>query len=186
MNGIAVIPIKDSCTTFTGKLNQFFKLYENFASLSDNDEGSVLSNSLYAFCWSFGGDIQEKQEVQQFDAAVRKALKGDENLQKVEILENVSIFQQKFDPGRKIWVDQGSALVAVLEVMNLLAENFEPILLVGSLESRFVLKAFESKWSSTLGEEGLVVHLNPGSQVKKRDCLARVLDKVRPLSYGGT
>ena len=123
-------------------------------------------------------------------------MKANENLAKVTLLENVSIFQQKFDPERKIWEDQGSSFKSIIDVMTLLANENEPMLLVGGLESNFLLKAFESRWKAQqqsakkdsdgvddeeeVGEGAVVVSVTPGSQMTKEACLNRVLEMMEP------
>jgi flagellar biosynthesis GTPase FlhF/predicted nucleic acid-binding Zn-ribbon protein len=171
---VAVYPLKEDLQRMTGKMRQLEKLYMIMAAKSDNDDISLVSNLLYAFCWSFGATLQSQGDVRKFDAGIRTAINENDYLQNIGVLEKgISVFQQKFDRDLKKWVAVESSLDAVQQVIELLVENDEPILLVGDLETRILLRAIESKW-----DDINVVKTTPGSQMTKETCMAQILSHL--------
>lgn len=146
------------------------------AEQSDNDELSVLSNLIYALCWSFGATLQDEEDVAKFDSAIRKVVKEVDLFQKIAILEKSNIFQQKFDPKMKMWVDMEHPINAIIEVIHLLLQADHPVIVVGHLETRIILRNLESKWQTEVG--GSVLKMNFGSEMSKDICMQQLIQRL--------
>lgn len=151
-------------------------LYSIVSGKADNDEVSVISNLIYAFCWSFGAVLQGEDDVTKFDNAIRKAIKESEIFGgKIALIEKCNIFQQTFDPKLKMWVDRESPFAAILDLIKCLLEADKPVILVGDLETKILLRNLESQWATgDNGENGTVLKMTIGSQTTKETCMDKL------------
>ena len=166
-------PVKDDLKTTEGKMDQYQTIYNLVAGKSDNDEVSVISNLIYAFCWSYGAVLQDEADVTKFDNAMRKAIKESEIFQKISLIEKCNIFQQVFDPKLKMFVDKETPINAILDLVKTLLENDKPVILVGDLETRIILRNLESQWNES-GQTGGVLKMTFGSQTTKENCMEKL------------
>lgn len=169
ITAIEAFPKNDDVHLKSAKLSQLITLYGLLADQSDNDELSILSNLIYAVCWSFGATLQHEEDVAKFDATIRKVVKEVEMFQKVALLEKCNIFLQKFDPKAKTWVDVEHPINAIMEIIQLLLVNDQPVIIVGHLETRIILRNLEARW------QGSVLKMNFGSEMSKDLCMQQLL-----------
>ena len=171
MAAIDTFPVRDDLKSMEGKMDQFETIYSIASGRADNDEVSIISNLIYAFCWSFGAVLQGEDDVTKFDNAIRKAIKESEIFQKIALIEKCNIFQQTFDPKLKMWVDKESPFAAILDLIKSLLENDKPVILVGDLETKIILRILESQWSTDNEDNGSVLKMTIGSQTTKETCM---------------
>ena len=170
MTAVESFPVRDDLKSMEGKMAQFETIYNIVSGRADNDEVSIISNLIYAFCWSFGAVLQEEDDVTKFDNAIRKAIKESEIFQKIALIEKCNIFQQTFDPKLKIWEDKESPFAAILELIKCLLANDKPVILVGDLETKIILRILESQWADN-EDNGSVLKMTIGSQTTKETCM---------------
>ncbi len=176
ISAVEAFPKNDDVHSKRGKVDQLVTLYKLMAERSDNDDLSLLSNLIYAFCWSYGATLQDDEDIAKFDSAIRKVTKEVELFQKVTLLEKASIFQQKFDPKSKTWHDMEHPINAILEIIHLMLINDIPVIVVGHLETRIILRNLESKWSN---DNGSVLKMNFGSEMSKDICIQQLLSVLK-------
>ena len=110
----------------------------------------------------------------RFDAAIRKVFKEVDIFQKITLQEKCTVFQQKYDSKLKMWVDMESPFAAIMEIITLLLDNDKPVIIVGELETRLVLRSLESKLHEK-PDTKIVVKMTLSSEMKKSYCLDTIL-----------
>ena len=121
--------------------------------------------------------IINETDVTRFDSAIRKVFKEVDIFQKITLQEKCTIFQQRYDSTLKMWVDLESPFAAIMEIITLLVENDQPVIIVGELETRLVLRSLENKLRESQAEK-IVVNMTLSSEMKKSQCLENILSQL--------
>ena len=122
--------------------------------------------------------IINETDVTRFDSAIRKVFKEVDIFQKITLQEKCTIFQQRYDSTLKMWVDMESPFAAIMEIITLLVENDQPVIIVGELETRLVLRSLENKLLDDQQEKKIVVNMTLSSEMKKSQCLENILNHL--------
>lgn len=122
--------------------------------------------------------IINETDVTRFDSAIRKVFKEVDIFQKITLQEKCTIFQQRYDSTLKMWVDMESPFAAIMEIITLLVENDQPVIIVGELETRLVLRSLENKLLDDQQEKKIVVNMTLSSEMKKSQCLENILSHL--------
>ena len=112
----------------------------------------------------------------RFDGAIRKVFKEVDIFQKITLLEKCLVFQQKYDSKLKMWIDTESPFAAIMEIVTLLIENDKPVIIVGELETRLILRSLENKLQEK--SDKIVVKITLSSEMKKSLCLDKIVEQL--------
>ena len=113
--------------------------------------------------------MQGMEDTKLFETTVRAAIKEEPLFETVNLLENDSIFQQRFNQGDKTWIKANTMIDELLYVVNLLVENDHPVMITGGRESSLLSKAYMTKMSNF--NSHLIF---PGSDMPNQDCLKEI------------
>ena len=97
--------------------------------------------------------MQGMEDTKLFETTVRATIKEEPFFETVNLLENDSIFQQRFNQGDKTWIKANTMIDELLYVVNLLVENDHPVMITGGRESSLISKAYMTKVRDTLNDQ---------------------------------